>query len=153
MTVGAKRRRVDVFLKNSCSHKLPPVRFNQVEEDSRGEFAMARSAGGEKQQRIFLAHGIGVFDFAEESRSIIELRFEPGADFFSDLIATALDAGADGGFEIAGAGTEVAKHLSDAFFDDAFEGATPSSVEDADGSVFWIDEDDRQAVGGLNSQQ
>jgi len=114
---------------------------------------VARGAGGQEQERIFFADWIGIFYFAKEARPVDELGFELCANFLANLVATALNAWADGGFEVAGAGAEVAEHFSDAFFDDALEGAAPSGVEDADGAMFGVDQDHGEAVGGLNGEQ
>src|SRR5690242_19333526 len=93
---------------------------------------MPGSACGEEKQRIFFPHGIGFLNLTEQAGRIAELRLEPSADFFSDLVATALNSRADGGLQVAGMAAEAAHHFSNAFLNDALDGATPTSVEDAD---------------------
>src|SRR5258705_3637399 len=96
---------------------------------------MTGRAGAQKQQRIFLPHGIRFLDLAEKAGRIAELRLELRADLISDFVATALNSGADSGFQVARTAAEAANHLPDAFFDDALEGAPPAGLEYADGVV------------------
>jgi len=68
---------------------------------------VTRSPGGEKQQWIFFADRIGLFDFAEKIRSVSELGFKIYAYFLSDLIAATLDSWADGGLDVPRIGTKA----------------------------------------------
>ncbi len=44
-------------------------------------------------------------------------------------------------------------HLADGFDDDALKGAAPAGMNGGDGALFRIDQENRDAVGGLNSQE
>jgi hypothetical protein len=64
-----------------------------------------------------------------------------------------MNAGSDGGQEVARFSVEPAAHLADAFFDDSLDGSTPSGVKGAHGPIFPVNEDDRQAIGSLHGEQ
>src|SRR5205814_885836 len=48
---------------------------------------------------------------------------------------------------------EMHLHLADGFDDDELERATPASMNGGDGAPFGIDEENRNAVSGLDAQQ
>jgi len=52
----------------------------------------------------------------------------------------------------ARAAVEMKPHRAHTFLGDALDGTAPACVEDSDCAFSGIDEDDRQAVGGLNSE-
>ncbi len=114
---------------------------------------MTRSPGGEKQQWIFFADRIGLFDFAEKIRSVSELGFKIYAYFLSDLIAATLDSWADGGLDVPRIGTKATAHFTHPFLDDSPDRTAPPGVKNTHGTVFGIDEHDRKAVGSLNAEQ
>src|SRR6266576_4341497 len=89
----------------------------------------------------------------EQAGRIAELRLEPGADFFSDLIAADLNSGADSGLQVTGTAAEATNHLSDALLDDALDGAAPTCVEHADCMALRIHYHHGQAIGGLDRKQ
>jgi hypothetical protein len=153
MAVGAERRGVDVLLEDTGGEQLLAVGFDQIQKNLDWKFAVSGSARGEEEQRIFFADRVGFLHFVKQAGGVGELRFEFGANVFSDRVAAVVDAGADGGFEVARASAEVAEHFSYTFFDDALDRAAPSGVEDADGVVPGVDEDDGEAVGGLDGEQ
>ena len=64
-----------------------------------------------------------------------------------------MNAGTDRGFEIARIGAEAAVHFAHSFFDDALDGAAPSGMKNADRVALCVDQNHRQAVGGLNAKQ
>ena len=76
----------------------------------------------------------------------IELR----GDFGADLIAAGADAGTDGGMESGGIATEARLHGGCGFGGDAGGGATPSGMDGGDGAVGGIDQQDGDAIGGLD---
>jgi hypothetical protein len=41
-------------------------------------------------------------------------------------------------------------HVADGFCHDALKRAAPASVNCRDGALFWINEENRNAIGGLN---
>jgi len=60
---------------------------------------------------------------------------------------------ADGSLEIARTSTKVEPHLPYAFFDDPLDGSAPTGVKNSDGPALRVNEDDREAIGGLDGQQ
>jgi hypothetical protein len=65
-------------------------------------------------------------------------------------VPTSADAGADGGQEVAWVGAEVHLHFADGFGGDAGQGAAPAGVDGGDGASFGVNEEDGDAVGGLD---
>jgi len=114
---------------------------------------MAGSAGGEEQQRVFFAHGVGFFNFAEEIAGVSELGFKVGPDFLPYLVTAAMDSRPDGGLDVPRLGVEAAAHFTNTFLDDSFHGATPAGMEDSDGPALGVHEHDRKAVSGLDTEQ
>ena len=77
------------------------------------------------------------------------MRGNLGANF----VAAAADGRADCGEEIGGLGFELHLHLADGFYHDAGEGATPAGVNGRDGAIFRVDEENGNAIGGLDSEE
>ncbi len=75
------------------------------------------------------------------------------ANFLADFVTASVDAGADGGLQIARSAAEVAAHFADSFFHDALYRAAPASMEYADGLAFGIGKDDGQAICRLNAKE
>ena len=100
--------------------------------------------------------GIGFIagaEFAEPFGGFGELGEELGGDFGADFVAAAADRGADGGEEVDGLGFELHLHLADGFDDDAGEGTAPAGVDGGDGTLFGVDEENGDAVGGLDGEE
>ena len=76
-----------------------------------------------------------------------------GGDFGADFVAAAADGWADGGEEVGGVGFELHLHPADGFDDDAGESAAPTGMNGGDGALFRVDEENRDAVGGLDAQE
>ncbi len=89
----------------------------------------------------------------EVGGSVGKLRKELGGDFGADFVAAGADAWANGGEEVARVGGEVHLHFADGFGRDAGEGAAPAGVDSGDGAFLGVDEEDGDAVGGLDSQE
>lgn len=111
---------------------------------------MTGSPSRQKQQRVLFANRIRFFDFTKQIAGVSELRFELLAHFWSDVIATTSNSRADGRFNICGQGSEAAAHGSHSFFDNALHRAAPTRVEHSHGSLFDIDQNDRQTIGSLD---
>ena len=133
--------------------QLATIGFHQVEEDFLGQTAVAGSASRQEEQRILLADRIRIFDFVKQFASVLELRLELSSYFGADGVTAIVNSGTDCGPQVAGQSAEVTVHLADTLLDDAFDGPTPARVEDADSAAFCVHQDDRQAIGGQNSQQ
>lgn len=100
--------------------------------------------------------GIGLVagaELVEIGGGVRELGEELGGNFGADFVAAGADAGADGGEKVARVGAEVHLHGADGFGGDAGKGAAPASVDGGDGAFFGVDEEDRDAVGGLDGQE
>jgi len=100
--------------------------------------------------------GIGLITgakFVEPIGGFGELREELRGDFGADFVAATADGRADGGKKVGGAGLEVHLHLADGFDDDALEGATPAGMNGGDGPLFRVDEENGDAIGGLDSEE
>jgi len=78
-----------------------------------------------------------------------ELRDEVGGDF----VATWANGRADRGKKMGGLAAEFELQAADCFLRDASEGAAPSGVNGGDGTPFWIDDENGNAVGGLDAQE
>jgi hypothetical protein len=63
-----------------------------------------------------------------------------------------VNSGADRRVDITRKTSEVELHFSNRLFDDAFHGAPPASVDNSNGSMLYVDEDDWKAVGGLHGE-
>lgn len=100
--------------------------------------------------------GVGLVagaEFLEIVGGVGELGEELGGDFRADFVAAAADGWADGSQEVARVGAEVHLHLADGFGGDAGQGAAPAGVNGGDGALFGVDEEDWDAVGGLDGQE
>jgi len=100
--------------------------------------------------------GVGLVagaEFVEVGGGVRELGEELGGDFSADFVAAGADAGANGGQEVARVGAEVHLHFADGFGGDAGEGAAPAGVDGRDGAFFGVEEEDGNAVGGLDGQE
>jgi hypothetical protein len=114
---------------------------------------MSGRTGRQKQQRILFAHRIRFFDLAKQIVGVSELRLELLAHFGSDIVAASVNSRADGSFDIPGQRAKATEHFPHAFFNDAFDCAAPTCVKHSHGSLLGVDEDDGQAIGGLDSEQ
>ncbi len=92
-------------------------------------------------------------ELIEPIGGICKLGLELSGDFRANFVAAASDGRASGGEQIGGPGFEVHPHLADGFDDDALKGATPASVNGGDGAVFRVDEENRDAIGGLDTKE
>ena len=107
----------------------------------------------QKQQRVLFANRVGFFDFTKQILRISELRFELLAYFRSNVVAAGVNPGADGRFNIFGQRTEAAAHFSHSLFDNALDRAAPTRMEDSHGSLLGVDQNNRQAIGGLDAKE
>ena len=116
-------------------------------------FGWGLVAGGHHVQPL---NGIGLVagaEFVEPVGGVGELGMELGGDFGADFVAARADGGPDGGEEVGGVGSEVHLELADGFSGDAGQGAAPAGMDGGYGSFFGVHEEDRGAVGGLDSQE
>jgi hypothetical protein len=100
--------------------------------------------------------GIGLFTGArlvEIVGSFGELRGEFGYEVGSDFVTAWTNRRADGGQKISGLAAEFELHAADGFLGDAGERTAPAGVGGGNRSLFWIDEEYRDAIGGLDGKE
>ena len=147
---GAEVADGDVGGAEAGGEELGAIGFAEVEQDI---FGRGLVAGGHHIEPL---NGIGLVasaKFVEPFGGFGELGEELGGDFGADFVAAAADGGADGSEEVGGVGFELHLHFADGFDDDAGESAAPASVDGGDGALFGIDEENGDAVGGLDGEE
>ena len=100
--------------------------------------------------------GIGLVTsakFVKPFGGFAELGEELGGDFGADFVAATADGGSDGGEEVGGVGFKLHLHLADGFDDDAGKSAAPAGVDGGNGALFRVDEENGDAVGGLDTEE
>src|SRR5437879_6888801 len=147
---GAEAAHEDVRSAQAGAEELSAIGFAEVEQNVFGRWLVARRHHVQPLDWIGLVAGA---KFVEPFGSFGELRLKLGGDFGADLVAAATDRRADGGEEVSGLAAELHLHLAYGFDDDAREGAAPACVDSGDGAFFWIDEENRNAVGGLDTKE
>ena len=152
-TRGTKWRTRDLFFRDPCVQQLAAIRFDKIEENACGQLAMAGRPCGEKEQRIFVANHIRALLFTKQVISIFKLRLKVFANFRPDLVAAAVNARTDGSPNILRLRSEMAVHFADTFLHDALDGASPPGMKHADGSPFFVGEDDGNTVSSEDAQE
>jgi hypothetical protein len=147
---GTKITQEDVRGAEAGIEKLSAVGFAEVEEDVLGRGLVAWGHHVEPLDGIGFVAGA---KFVEPLGGLGKLREELGGDFGADFVAATADGGADGGEEVGGVGFELHLHFADGFDDDALEGAAPAGVDGGYGALFWVDEENWDAVGGLDAEE
>lgn len=147
---GAEVDGVDVLGAEASGLELRAVGFAEVEEDAFGRRLVAWGHHVEPLDGIGFVAGA---KFVEVGGRVGELGEELGGDFGADFVAARADAGADGGEEIARVGGEVHLHLADGFGGDTGQRAAPAGVDSGDGTFFGVDQEDGDAVGGLDGEE
>lgn len=115
---------------------------------------MARRHHGEPGKRV------GVFSRGKRVEGAIEPGFRARklrGEFFHDVgahfVAALANAGADGGEHIRGTGGKFHLHATEHFCGDARERAAPSAMNGGDGAMTRIDQQNWDAVGGLDGEE
>lgn len=147
---GAEVADEDVLGAEADGEELGAIGFFQVEEDVFGRGLVAWGHHVEPLDGIGFIAGA---EFVEPFGGVGELGVELDGNFGADFVTAAADGRADGGEEAGGFGFEVHLHLSDGFDSDAGEGAAPAGVDGGYGAVFGVDEEDGDAVGGLDTEE
>ena len=78
---------------------------------------------------------------------------EFGTDFFPDLIAASLDSWTDGGLQVTRTRAKMTEHLAHTLLHDSLDGAAPAGMEDADGVMLRIHQNDWEAVSSLDGNE
>src|SRR6202030_1533031 len=116
----------------------------------RRQLAVTGSPSSEKQQRILFANRIGLFGLAKQIPRVSELRFELLAHFGSDFVAAAVDSTPDRRFDVLRKRTDPSPHFTHSLFDNALHRPPPTYMEDADGFLLGVLQNDRQAISRLD---
>lgn len=147
---GAEVADEDVGGAEAGDEELRAIGFAEIEEDV---FGRGLVAGGHHVQPL---DGIGFIagsELVEPFGGFGKLGMEFGGDFGADFIAAAADGWADGGEEVGGVGFELHLHLADGFNDDALECAAPAGMNGGNGAFFRVDQENGNAVSGLDAQE
>ena len=104
----------------------------------------------EPLERVGLFAGAG---FVEKFVGVGELRGELRDELSADFVTARADAGTNGGEEIGRIRAVIRMEFADGFFEDANERSTPTGVNSGDGAFFGIDEQNGNAVGGLDGEE
>jgi len=104
----------------------------------------------EPLKRIGLFAGAGL---VEPVGGIGELRAELRDKFRAHFIAAATYGRAKSSEKVGRPRAKMHVELADGFFHDAREGAAPTGMDGRNGAAFRIDEKDRNAVSGLNTEE
>jgi len=147
---GAKIADEDILGAEAGGEELGAIGLFQIEEDVFWRGLVARGHHVEPLDRVGFVAGA---EFVEPIGGIGELGVELDGDFGADFVTAAADRGTDGGEEIDGLGAEMHLHLADGFDGDAGEGAAPSGVNGGHSAVFGVDEENGDAVGGLDAEE
>jgi len=147
---GAEIAYKDVFFEKAGSYELRAIGFAKIEMDVLRGRLVAGRFHVEPLERIGLFAGAGLVEIVG---SIGELRGEFGDEVSGDFVAAGTDRGADGGEEISGLAAELELHAADGFLGDARENAAPAGVNGGNRVFFWIDEEYRHAIGGLDTKE
>ena len=147
---GAEVANESVLGAEAGGEELGAVCFFQVEEDVFGRGLVSWGHHVEPLDGIGFVAGA---EFVEPFGGVGELGVELDGDFGADFVTAAADRGADGGEKVGGLGFEVHLHLADGLDGDACEGAAPSGVDGGYGAVFGVDEENGDAVGGLDAEE
>lgn len=102
-----------------------------------------------RQRGRFLIDGNGL----EELGSVDEAPVECRDELFPDAITAGLDAGANGGSNMARARAEDGAHHAHGFFGDPTQRPAPARVDCGDDAAARIDEQYRLAIRGSNGQE
>ena len=130
--------------------ELSAIGFAEIEENVLGRRLVA---GGHHVEPL---DGIGFVagaEFVEPFGGFGKLGKKLSGDFGTDFVAAPADGWADGGKQIARLGFEMHLQLADGFDDDALQRAAPAGMNGGDGALFGIDEENRNAVSGLDAQE
>ena len=99
---------------------------------------------------------IGLFAGAglvEIVRGIGELGGEFSDEVGGDFVAARADGRTDGNEEMFGIAAIFELHAANCLLGDAGESAAPAGVNGSDRAFFWIDEENRHAIGGLDGEE
>ena len=147
---GAEAADEDVCGAQAGAKKLGTIGFAEIEEDVFGGWLMA---GGHHVEPLDGVGFVAGAEFVEPLGRLGELGEELAGDFRADFVAAAADGRADRGKEVGRLRFEVHLHLADSLDHNARQGAAPAGVNSGDGTLFGVDEENGDAIGGLDAQE
>jgi hypothetical protein len=147
---GAEVAGVNIFGQEACGQELRPIGFAKIEVDVFRGWLVAGRFHVEPLERIGLFAGAGLVEIVG---SVGELRGKFGDEVGGNFVAARANRGTDGGQEIGGLAAEFESHAANGFLGDAGEGAAPTGVDGGNGALFRIDEEYRDAIGGLDGEE
>jgi len=147
---GAEAADEDVCGAQAGAKKLGTIGFAEIEEDVFGGWLMA---GGHHVEPLDGVGFVAGAEFVEPLGRLGELGEELAGDFRADFVAAAADGRADRGEEVGRLRFEVHLHLADSLDHNARQGAAPAGVNGGDGTLFGVDEENGDAIGGLDAQE
>ena len=140
----------DVWGVEAGTEQLGAIGFAEVEKDVLGRGLVARRHHVEPLDGVGFVTGA---EFVEPIRGFGELREELRGDLGANFVAAGADGWADGGEEVGGAGFVLHLHFADGFGDDALQSATPAGMNGGDGALFGVDEENGNAISGLDPEE
>ena len=147
---GAEAGGEDIFFAEACGEKLGAIGFGEIEADVFRRRLVAGRHHVEPLERIGFFAGAGLVEIVGGVR---ELGCELDDEFGADFVTAGADGWADGGEEIGGIRMETGVEFADGFFEDAGESAAPTGVDGGDGAFLGVNEEDGDAVGGLDGEE
>src|SRR5580658_11298477 len=118
---------------------------------ARADWAMPRSAGGEKEHGVFIPDLVGVVHLAEEVGGVGELRLEFLLHFLPDGVAALSNAWSDGSDQIFRPGAKLQPHAPHSVFYDARQGAAPPRMKGCHRPLLPIRQQNWDAIGSLDT--
>jgi hypothetical protein len=140
----------DVLGTEAEGQELGAIGLFEVEVDV---FGWGLVAGGHHVEPLDRIGFVAGAEFVEPVGGVGELGKELSGNFGPDFIAAAADGWADGGEEVGGVGAEVHLHLADGFDGDSGQGAAPTGVDSGYRTFSRVNEEDGDAVGGLDAEE
>ncbi len=149
-TGGAEAAGKNVLRAQAGGEKLRAIGFGKIQVNVSRRRLVARGRHAEPLQRIGL---IARARFIEIRGSVRKLRAEFGDEFRSHFVAAGANGRAESGEEIGRLAAEFEAHAADSFFGDAGERTFPTRMHGGDSVFLWIDEKNRNAIGGLHGEE
>ena len=140
----------DVLVAQARVEELGMIGFAQVEQNVLWRRLMPGQGHVEPLQGIRFVPGA---EFVEPVRSVRELRAEFRSYLRAHFVAASADCGTDSSKHVRGIATELHLHLANGFGYDAPQGAAPACMNRRDRAFSEIDQENRNAVGGLNGKE
>ena len=150
MAGGAEVAYVDILGTEAGGFELGTIGFAEIEVNVFGRRLVTRWLHIEPLEGIGFFAGAGL---VEISGGIGELGREFDNKIGSDFIAAWADGRTDGSEKMRRVAAKFELHAANGFLGDAGERAAPASVNGGNGAFLGIDDQDRDAIGGLYGEE